>query len=220
MIATHANATQLKKATIMSNAFNPFAAPTQSAPVQAPAPAAQFAPPPAAAPQRPVASSMNDATQYDGYTTPFLKHVDLDLDVEVLEYKGLRTDKLGRACHIFFKVLASTTPEVPVGSEWRCAYRYDFERSERSDTDQYGSDQRTLGLFVQALFGRKVGDGFDAVAAERALHTPEGQAWIKAAPRVVHLHGKLGKAKTKIDPRTHAQTTSQYRNDLWMPVRK
>lgn len=214
----------------MSNAFNPFAAPATAQPVatqpagalpvyQAPA-APAFAPPAAAPqaqqPQRPVANSMNDSEQYDGYATPWFRHVPGEFELEITSYFGDRTEILGRACHIAFKVLASSNAEIEVGSEWRIAYKYDYERSERSDKDTYGADQRALGLFVQALYNQKVSAGFDARAAEQQLHKHD----FKAQPGRVHLSANMGKPKTKIDPKTHAQTTRRYRNDLWMPARR
>lgn len=189
----------------MSNAFNPFATNAPTATPNAPAPTQ---------PQRPIATSMNDPGQYDGFTTQFFKHVPGEFDLRVTDYQGLRTDKLGRACHIFVTVLTSTNAEIPVGSEWRFAYRYDYERGEKSDLDTYGSDQRTLGAFIQAICNQKVSAGFDARGAEISLRAPEGQAWLKSAPRHVHLSAAMGKPK----PNKQGQV-AQYRNDFWSAAR-
>lgn len=190
----------------MSNQFNPFtppAAPSNAtAPVQANAPAQV---------NRKIASDLDDASMYDGFTTPFFKHVDGEFDVKVTGYSGARTEKLGRACHISFEVIKSSKPDaVPVGTTWRVAYKYDFERSEKSDLDTYGTEARTLGLFVQALFGQKASPTFSVKAAEQSLHKHD---WA-TAPGYVHLSATLGKPK-----QDKSGTTRQYRNDLWLPVK-
>lgn len=187
----------------MTQAFNPFAAP---APQPAPSPR-----PAAAQPQRPVATDMNDASQYDGISTPFFKHIEGEFDVKITGYVGARTTKLGRACHISFEVMTSTNEAIPVGTSWRIAYRYDFERSEKADADVYGADMRTLGQFVQSLFKQTVSAGFDAKAAERSLHSHD---WA-TQPAYVHLSASLGKAK----PGADGTTTMRYRNDRWLPTK-
>lgn len=187
----------------MSNAFNPFAAPAST-------PAASNAPAQAVAPNRKIASDLDDASMYDGFTTPFFRHVQGEFDLKVTGYTGARTEKLGRACHISFEIVKSSLPEIAVGSTWRIAYRYDFERSEKSDLDTYGSDARSLGLFVQALFNQKPGAGFSVKAAEQQLHKHD---WA-SQPGYVHLSATLGKPK-----QDKSGVTRQYRNDLWLPVK-
>src|SRR5688572_26658639 len=112
----------------MSNAFNPFSPP---APVQS----TQPAPLPAQA-QRAIPQGLDDAGMYDGFSTPFMKHVEGDWDVKITGYVGARTPKLGIACHITFEVLKSSVPDaIPVGSTWRIAYKYDYERRAKADKD-------------------------------------------------------------------------------------
>lgn len=187
----------------MSNQFNPFT-PAASAPAQANAPVqAQV--------NRKIASDLDDASMYDGFTTPFFKHLDGEWDLKITGYAGAKTEMLGRACHISFEVIRSSTPDaVPVGTTWRIAYKYDFERSEKADKDTYGSDARALGLFVQALFGRKAAPDFSVKAAEQSLHKHD---WA-TQPGYVHLSGTLGKPKTD-----KSGTTRRYRNDTWMPFK-
>lgn len=211
----------------MSNSFNPFAplgtavGNLASAVVNAVAqPAAAFVPPTAPvqapapqAPQRTIARDLDDQSMYDGFTTPFFRHLEGEFDLKITGYSGARTEKLGRACHISFEVLKSTKPDaIPVGSTWRIAYKYDFERSEKSDLDTYGSDARGLGLFVQALFGQKQSAAFSTKLAEQSLHKHD---W-STQPGFVHLSATLGKAKpSKANP----GTMQQFRQDLWLPAR-
>jgi hypothetical protein len=183
----------------MSNAFNPFAQPAQ-----APAPVAQLAP---AQPQRPIPTGLNDANS-DGFSTQMFKHVEGEFDLKITGYVGARTPILKSACHITFEVVTSTTPEIPVGSTWRIAYKYNYEQSRIADADTYGKDCECLAGFVQALYRQSTKTGFDAAAGEKALHAHD---W-STQPGFVHLSASLGKAKpSKDDPKT----LRRYRNDRW-----
>jgi hypothetical protein len=188
----------------MSNSFNPFPPPAAPAQPQA----APVAPP--QTPQRTIARDLDDQSMYDGFTTPFFRHLEGEFDLKITGYSGARTEKLGRACHISFEVVKSSKPDaIPVGSTWRIAYKYDFERSEKSDLDTYGSDARTLGLFVQALFNRKQSPEFSTKAAEQSLHKHD---WVNQ-PGYIHLSATLGKEKPN-----KSGSLQRYRNDLWLPV--
>lgn len=190
----------------MTQAFNPFSNPITAGIVNAPA-----QPGPAAQRQPPAQRDLNTAGD-DGFTTPFLRHVDCELDVRIDGYAGAKTPMLGRACHITFQVLASNTPDVPVGQTYRVAYKYDFERSEQAEKDPYGSDLDMLSSFVHALFGQPKNAGFDAKASERTLHMHD---W-KAQPGFVHLSGTLGKPKVV----KGSNDMRRYRTDRWAPTKR
>jgi hypothetical protein len=197
----------------MTQAFNPFQPPPAAAPVPpAAAPAAAVQTPTA---QRAIPQGLGDASQNDGFSTPFLPHLDGVWGIKVTGYVGTRTPKLGIACHITFEVLTSSTPDrIPVGSTWRIAYKYDFERQAKADLDTYGSDARQLSHFVEALYSAKHGvNGFDVVAAEAALRKHD----FTAQPGFVQLMGRLGKEKVRTAP-TGGQEKRRWRDDFWSPA--
>lgn len=190
----------------MSNAFNPFAqsavAPT---PVQAAAQPAQ-----APTPQRPVVKGLDDVSA-NGFNTQFFRHIDGDWDLKITGYAGLFTDKLKDAVHITFEIMTSTTPDlVPVGSCWRIAYKYDFERGRPAANDPYGTDCEDLSRFVQALCNPTRAAGFKPSEVEPALHKHD---WA-TQPAFVHLRGVLGPPKeSKKDP----GSMMRFRRDNWSP---
>jgi len=195
----------------MSNAFNPFA--------QAASASAQPSQP-AQAPARTqaVPSSMNDPSLFDGFSTPYFRHIEGEFDLEITGYSGTtsaQTPNLGRGCHISFRVLTSSKADIPVGSEWRISYKYNWEHQEKSDKDTYGADMRKLADFVHALFRQPKGSGFDARAAERQLHTHD---W-KTQPGRVHLSASMGKPKPPkgVAPGTAGVALQAFRNDTWLP---
>src|SRR5690606_28962639 len=95
-----------QKANPMTQQFNPFQPPAPPA-VQAPAPVQS-----AAMPQRAIPQGLNDQGMYDGFSTPFFKHVEGDWNLKVVGYVGARTPKLGIACHITVEVLSSSCPDA------------------------------------------------------------------------------------------------------------
>jgi hypothetical protein len=191
----------------MTQAFNPFAqAPATSTAPVAPAQAQ-------AARTQAVATDMNDPSLFDGLFAPYFRHIDGEFDLQVTGYSGTtaaQTPKKGRSVHISFKVLNSSNPAlIPVGSDWRISYAYNWEHMEKSDKDSFGKEMQKLANFVQSLFKSTRGAaGFDTKAAERSLHTHD---WI-AQPGYVHLSASLGKEKEV------GGSLVRYRNDLWLPV--
>jgi hypothetical protein len=190
----------------MSNAFNPFAQP--AAPVQAPA-----TQPVQATRTQAVATDMNDPTLFDGLFAPYFRHIDGEFDLQITGYSGTtaaQTPKKGRAVHITFKVVNSSNAAlIPVGSDWRISYAYNWEHQEKSDKDSFGKEMQKLANFVQSLFKATRGAaGFDTKSAERSLHSHD---WL-AQPGYVHLSASLGKEKVVDNAKV------RYRNDLWLPV--
>lgn len=189
----------------MTQSFNPFA--TQAS-VQPQAPAALPQ-------QRAIPQGLDDAGMYDGFSTPFFKHLEGTWDCKVVGYTGARSPKLGIACHITVEIVRSSTPDaIPVGSTWRIAYKYDFERAMKADKDMYGSDARSLGNFVQALCNRKSGPDFSVAAAEASLRAHD----FTLNPGMVTLIGSFGKPKVKAEA-TGGQSVTRYRNDTWLPFK-
>lgn len=195
----------------MSNAFNPFpppAPPVQAQPVQQPAAIAR--------PQRPIAQSLSEASENDGFSTRFLLHLDGNWDLKITGYVGARTPMLGIAVHITFEVIKSSTPDaIPVGSVWRVAYKYDYDRQTKADKDTYASDAATLSRFIKALFAGVDLSAPGAIeAAEHSLHSHD---WT-TQPGFVHLNGQLGKEKIKTSP-TGGTEKRRFRNDYWFPYK-
>lgn len=224
----------------MSNAFNPFAAPATAQPAvqqpvgalpvyQAPqAPAQPMPTQPAQGfggqqPQRAIPNSMNDAESSDGFTTPRMRHIEAELDVKITKYFGHRGEIKGRCCNIIFEVMASNNPAVPVGSEWRIQYQYNYDHSEKSEADTWGRELQKLTGFIRALFGKECKD---LRAAERSLHAHGAQELgrtpvdFAVTPAYLHLSCTLSAPKDVTDKKTGAKTTKQFRNDLWMPARR
>lgn len=167
--------------------------------------------PPAAQRTQAVATDMNDPALFAGMQAPYFRHVDGEFDLRVDGYAGTtaaQTPKLGRGCHLTLTVMTSSRADVPVGSTWRICYQYNWEHSEKSDKDTYGSDMRKLADFIHALFKQPRGAGFDAKAAERSLHAHD----FKAQPGFVHLSASMSK------PKGEGQNQQRYRNDIWLPV--
>lgn len=186
----------------MTQAFNPFSAPpAQPAPAQ----------PAAAQRTQAVPTDMNDPTLFDGIGAPYFRHIDGEFDLRVDGYSGTtaaQTPKLGRATHITFTVMTSSRADVPIGSQWRISYQYNWEHGEKSDKDTFGKAMRKLSNFIHALFKQAQGAGFDAKAAERSLHSHD---W-KAQPGFVHLSASMS------PPKGDGASQQRYRNDLWLPV--
>lgn len=162
-------------------------------------------------PQRAIPQGLGDASENDGINTPFMKHVEGEWDVKVVGYAGARTPKLGIACHISFEIIKSSDANaVPVGTIWRVAYKYDYERKCKADLDVYGGDVTTLSRFLKALFNGVDLSAPGAIeAAEASLHTHD---WAPK-PAFVHLSGRFGKAKEKNG------SIQRFRNDYWFPFK-
>ncbi len=136
--------------------------------------------------------------------------------MKVTGYVGARSPKLGIACHITFDVQKSTTPEqIPVGSVWRVAYKYDYERQCKADLDTYGGDATALSRFLKALFnGADLSAPGALEAAEHSLHAHD---WA-TKPGFVQLNGQLGKPKERAVA-TGGTEVRRFRNDYWFPIK-
>lgn len=227
----------------MSNTFNPFAPQAQPVPGQAvpsnpiaPQAFAPTAPPAVARPQRPIPQGLNDARGADGFSTPWMLHLDGTWDFKIVSYVGVDREQsplMGISCHFDAEVLKSSTPDlVPVGSKWHFGYPYDWQRTNpdgtrgaRADKDTYGKKASMLSSFVCAVFGRSSSEGFDVRAAEQYLREgfvdANGQRTpppdLSVTPMFARCMGRLGKAKEVTAP-TGGKSMQRYRNDLWMPL--
>jgi hypothetical protein len=226
----------------MSNTFNPFApqaqpAPGQVAPSNVPNAFAPTAPPALARPQRPIPQGLNDASA-NGFGAPYMLHIDGQWDFRIIGYVGVDREQaplMGISCHITAEVVKSSTPDlVSIGSTWKFAYKYDWQRTNpdgtqgaRADKDTYGTDAAMLSSFVCAVFGRTSSEGFDVRAAEEYLRkgykdpatgqvTPPPDLTLN--PLFARCMGRLGKPKARPSP-TGGTEQRRFRNDMWMPVK-